>query len=252
MAAMWRLASSLLFVSSLLSLPLATAAVNERLALPSRNIIDLEISSNGNLYLLCAGFPHMVILHPDSSVTELDLNQVSVPGGMCLVDQWGFFVSDALSGRILRFGSSGELLAEFDSPGRPGDVVLAGLELWYYSRDEGTVRSAGSSEVVIFTVPSPGEGSLSYSESTFLFSGSEGTWLFGTGEKPVRISSGTSAAITRRSVLILDEAEGLLTVLNGDTLASFEQGSFNRISCSPNGGTVVLWSRNGSTALVIR
>ncbi len=249
---MWRLASSLLCASSLLSSPVATAAVNERLALPSGDIIDLEISSNGRLYLLRAGFPHMIVLHPDSTVTKLDLDQVSVPGGMCLAGEWGFFVSDALSGRILRFGPAGEMLEEFDSPGRPGDVVQDGLELWYYSRDGGVVRSVGSSEVVIFTVPSPGEGSLSVSEGSFLFSGSDGAWLFRTGEEAVRISAGASAYITWSGVLLLDEDEGLLTSLHGDTLATFERGSFNRISSSPDGSTVVLWRRNGSTALVLR
>jgi hypothetical protein len=249
---MWRLASSLLCASSLLSPPAAPAAVIESTELPPGEIVDLEVTSGGSLYILRADIPHMAILSPDGGLTELDLDRIAVPGGMCLVDEWGFFVSDALDGTIVRFDESGEVLDEFDAPGRPGDVVRDGLELWYLSRDEGAVRSPGDPGVVLFNLPSPESGSLSVSGGRFLLSGTGVAWIFGAGVPAVPVDTGGPAVITRYGVLVLDPGTGLVTSLAGDTLASCGGGEWDRIAASPGGGTIVLWRRSGPSALVIR
>jgi hypothetical protein len=222
------------------------------LDLPPGDIVDVEVSPGGTIYLLRTGLPHLVAIEPDGSEEETDLERIRVPGGMCLVDDWGFFVSDALSGTIVRFSDSGEFLEEFPAPGRPGDLVRDGLDLWYVSREQGTVRSVGEPGVVVFTLPGAGEGTLGVSEGSFLYSTPAGAWSFGTGEPAVPVPAGAPAAISRRGIVVLDRDSGLLTTAAGDSLAHIPSAGYDRISSSPEGGTIVLWSRSESSALVIR
>jgi len=256
---MWRLASSLLYVSPFLPAIPAQAEVTGVFDLPVEEAIDLEISVDGTLFILSPGIPHLYMLAPDGDTSALDLSEITVPGGMCLVDERDFYVSDALSGTIFRFGSSGEVLEELPAPGRPGDVVMEGLSLWYVARNEGSVRAPGVQGSVpgvvqgieLFPIPASCEGTLSASAQEVLYSCEGGSWLLSPGEEPVLVADSLRATIARGGIIILDSAEGYAFSAVGDTLAAFEPERWNRISSSPDGGTVILWSRGEPGALVL-
>jgi len=248
---MWRLASSLLYVSPFLPAIPCQAEVTGAFDLPVEEAIDLEISVDGTLFILNPGIPHLFMLAPDGSTSALDLSEVSVPGGMCLMDEHDFYVSDALSGTIFRFGSSGEVLEELPAPGRPGDVVLEGLSLWYVARNEGSVRAPGVQGVELFSIPASCEGTLSASAQKVLYSCEGGSWLLSPGEDPVLVTNAPRATISRGGIIILDTVDGYVFSAVGDTLAVFEPERWNRISSSPDGGTVILWSRGEPGTLVL-
>ncbi|MCK5115615.1 MAG: hypothetical protein KAR44_03385 [Candidatus Aegiribacteria sp.] len=222
----------------------------EYIAVPGR-IIDAEINGAGDIYILLPGQPHLRIIHAGGSISEFDLSDVLLPGGMCIDEQWGWFVTDELTDMVYRYDNSGEPADSWDSRGMPGDICLSGLSVLYVSRASGTITSLEEPDDILARLTGSGEGQLSGSGSRAVYS----------CENESLIIRNYSATESLPSAGIWVTAGGELMVLqdscvqggSGNVLWRLpEAGEFSRISFSVNRNQCLLWSPGEGRILVLR
>jgi len=204
--------------------------------------IDAGIDGAGAVYLLYRGFPRLTILH-DGAAVELDLPEVAVPGGICVLEGGQPLVSDRAGNRVLRYSEEGELLEVLEAPGSPGDVAAVGLEVWYVSREDCLIRAAGDGRVVF----RPPEGCRPDSpEEMRVYGGASGgavaagsVWRLSPGRRPRMVFDGCldAAMAAGRAVLLVDSSTAVL--LPADTLSL--PATAGRAAGSPSGG-LLFWS----------
>jgi hypothetical protein len=201
------------------------------------------MDGGGAVYMLYRGFPRLLILD-SGEVRDLDLPEVAVPGGLCVLEGGQVLVSDRTAGLVLRYSDEGEVLEVLEAPGSPGDVAAVGLEVWYVSREECVVRSAGDGRVVF----RPPEGCRPASADLMrVFGGGEGgvltdgaAWSLPPGRRP-RLLCGDCLDVAMAGgepVLLLDSTTA---AAGGDTVALPRPAG--RLAGSPSGRFMV-WSES--------
>jgi len=216
-----------------------------------RGIIDAEINGAGDIYLLLPGLPHLRIVAADGSLTEYDLSDVLLPGGMCIDERWGWFVTDELLNKVYRFDSSGEPTDSWDSSGMPGDICRSGLSVLYVSRARGAVTSLEEPDIDLLKLTGSGDGQLSASGSCAVYSSENESMLFRNYSTPESLPSAGIWAVAGRELMVLQDS----CVLDSTGAILFqlpEAGEFSRISCSVNGLHCLLWSPERGRILVLR
>ncbi len=212
-------------------------------------LIDAHVNDSGDVFLLMRGLPHLMIVHSDGSTAEFDLDDIIIPGGMCVDRGWGWFVTGEVTDRVYRYHSSGELIDSWDSAGLPGDIALAGLSVLYVSRAAGTVRSLYDPDAEIAELNGSGDGQLTSLGSGAVYSGPDGSMTLGEFRQPEPLPDvGTWAAFGNRPVVLLDSC-----VCRGDgtELLRLPAGSrFSRFSFSDGGSRCLLWTPGEDRVLV--
>lgn len=213
------------------------------------DLVDLEIDARGTLYLLHAGLPHLAVLPAGGTVTWIDLDPVVLAGGLCLDGIRGGCVSDAVQGRIYRFDGSWLPVDSLDAPGRPGDLCLYGLSVLYVSRTSGTVSAAGGDDPPVLRLDGTGDGSLSASGTVAVYSDGGESFALSPAEAPLRLESGAVWAAAGDSTLSLSGDS--LHLRTGPIVVGGEIRPA-RLSCSPDGRAIALWTPGGGEVLVLR
>ncbi len=214
-------------------------------------IIDAEINGAGDIYVLLPGLPHLRVYEAGDSLSEYDLSDVLLPGGMCIDERWGWFVTDELRGMVYRYDNSGELTDFWASRGMPGDICLSGLSVLYVSRASGTVTSLEEPDDILLRLAGSGDGQLSGSGSCAVYSCENESLLFRYYSAPESLPSAGIWVIAGRELMVLQDS----CVLDGSGSVLFrlpETGEFSRISCSVNGNHCLLWSPGEGRILVLR
>lgn len=200
---------------------------------PPGNYTDLEIAGDGSIWILPEGRPELVCLHPSGTVTRHFLEGISLPAGLALDGTGGVLVSDASGGTITVYSSRIQPVSTAAVQGTPGDVVLAGMSVWYLDTERGAVLDTGG---LLIARDVPDRGRLFFSRGRGLLTG-EGVILVNRGQEPVLLSSTGDGCIAGDLVLLLRDS--VLVTSDGDTLLC--PVLHPRVSASPDGGTVVLW-----------
>ncbi len=213
-------------------------------------IIDAEIDMEGNVHILLPGLPHLLVYHPDETVTEFDLPDVMLPGGFCVDERWGWFVSDELSGRIFHIDIAGETAEFTDSRSRPGDICMAGFAILYISIADGVICSMNEPADILVRLDGSGCGQLSASGNLAVYSSNTESYLLDQYSTPERLPEGVWALSADE--LIVLKSESILSD-NGEEVFMIPEGEeFRRVSCSPDGKRYVLWSPGRGEVLILR
>lgn len=214
-------------------------------------IIDAEINGAGDIYVLLPGLPHLRVYSPDGSVSEFDLSDVLLPGGMCIDERWGWFVTDELSDTVYRYDNTGEPADSWDSRGIPGDICLWGLSALYVSRASGTVISLEEPDAVLLRLTGSGDGQLSASGSCAVYSCESESLVLENYSAPESLPSAGIWVIAGGELMVLQDSCVLDN--SGSVLFRLPQaGEFSRISCSVNFNQCLLWSPGEGRILVRR
>ena len=217
----------------------------------SGGIIDVEINGEGDVYILLPGIPHLRVYRADGSISEYDLSDVLLPGGMCLDERWGWFVTDELTDMIYRYDNSGEPADSWSSRGMPGDICLSGLSVLYVSQAGGTVTFLEEPDDILVRLSGSGEGQLSASGIEAVYSCENESMLFWNYSVPESLPSAGIWVIAGGELLVLQDS----CVFDGSRSVLFrlpEAGEFSRISCSVNSNHCLLWSPGEGRILVLR
>ncbi|MCK4671202.1 MAG: hypothetical protein KAT47_01580 [Candidatus Aegiribacteria sp.] len=214
-------------------------------------IIEAEIDMEGNVHILLPGLPHLLVYHPDETVTEFDLQDVMLPGGFCVDERWGWYVSDELSGRIFHIDVAGETAEFTDSRGRPGDICIAGFAVLYISRADGVICSMKEPADILVRLDGSGSGQLSASGNLAVYSSDTESYLLDQYSTPERLPEQGVWALSADELIVL-KSDSILSV-NGEEVFMIPEGEeFRRISCSPDGNRYVLWSPGRGEVLILR
>lgn len=248
-------------IFSLLLAVISTLPVSETTVEPSYTvdryitvpigIIDAEINGAGEIYLLLPGLPHLRIYSNDGTVSEYDLSDVILPGGICIDERWGWFVTGELTDMVYRYDNSGELTDSWDSRSLPGDICLSGLSVLYVSRTNGTISSLDEPDDILVRLSGSCEGQLSASGRKAVYSSENESFLFGNFAAPEPLPETGIWTISGEELLVLQDS----CVLNGSGNILFqlpESGEFSRICCSSNGYHCLLWSPEEGRILVLQ
>ncbi|NOQ22954.1 MAG: hypothetical protein GQ565_09965 [Candidatus Aegiribacteria sp.] len=240
---------------------LSTLPVSESAAeLPGRDveyitvsdgIIDAEINAAGDVYVLLPGLPHLRVYEAGDSLSEYDLSEVLLPGGMCIDERWGWFVTDELRDMVYRYDNSGELADSRASRSMPGDICLRGLSVLYVSRGSGTVTSLEEPDAVLCRLAGSGDGQLSASGSCAVYSCENESLFLRNYSVPEPLPPAGTWVVAGRELMVLQDS----CVLDGSGAVLFrlpQIGEFSRISCSVNGNHCLLWSPGKGRILVLR
>jgi len=222
----------------------------EYITVPS-GIIDAEINGAGDIYVLLPGQPHLRIYYSGGSISEYDLSDVLLPGGMCIDERWGWFVTDELTDMVYRYDNSGEPAESWGSRGMPGDICLSGLSVLYVSRASGTVTSLEESDDILVRLSGSGDGQLSASGSCAVYSCENESLIFRNYSAPELLSSAGIWVTAGGELMVLQDS----CVRGGSGTVLFrlpEAGEFSRISCSVNRNQCLLWSPGEGRILVLR
>jgi hypothetical protein len=214
-------------------------------------IIDAEINGAGDIYILLPGLPHLRIYSNDGTVSEYDLSDVILPGGMCIDERWGWFVTGELTDMVYRYDNAGELTDSWDSRGLPGDICLSGLSVLYVSRTSGTVSSLDEPDDILVRLDGSCEGQLSASGREAVYSSENESLLFGNFTAPEPLSGTGIWTVAGEELLVLQDS----CVLDGSGNILFrlpQCGEFSRICCSLNGNHCLLWSPGEGRILVLQ
>ena len=215
------------------------------------DLVDVELDMEGNLYFLRSGTPHLEVHSREGDVTRFDLPQVMLPGGLCLEDRWGWWVSDSMDGMSYRYDASGTVVDSLYTPDRPGDICELGLSLLYVSRDRGAVMDARQpvGDRSLLRLSGACLGQLSASNDGAVYSDGSESFMVPVLGEPTRLpGAGT-----------WDLVYGVPVLLRGDSLLTDSwklevpgASSFTRLSSSPGGRFMVLWIPGGEEVLVSR
>ncbi|MCD4701717.1 MAG: hypothetical protein K8S24_07655 [Candidatus Aegiribacteria sp.] len=214
-------------------------------------IIDAEINGAGDIYVLLPGLPHLRIYGAGGSVSEYDLSDVLLPGGICIDERWGWFVTGELTNMVYRYDNSGELTDFWDSRGMPGDICIQGLSVLYVSRASGTVTSLDEPDDILLRLNDSGNGQLSASGNEAVYSSENESHIFADYSAPEPLPSAGTWTFAGRELIVLQDS----CVLDGSGAVLFElpqPGEFSRISCSVNGNHCLLWTPGEGRILVLR
>lgn len=216
-----------------------------------RGLIDAHVNDSGDVFLLMRGLPHLMIVYSDGSTSEFDLEDIVIPGGMCVDRGWGWFVTGEVTDRVYRYHRSGELMASWESEGFPGDIALAGLSILYVSRADGTVRSLYDPDTELAEVDGSGDGQLTSLGSGAVYSGPDGSMVLGEFRIPEPLPAvGTWAAFGNRPVVLRDSC---VCQRDGTELMRLPAGNrFSRFSFSDTGSRCLLWTPGEDRVLVAR
>jgi hypothetical protein len=242
-----RALATILSAAALVALP-ADSLRTLRLDLPeSGSPLDAGVDGAGNVVLLYPGYPRVVRLE-EGEATELDLSETVRPGGLCVLEGGQLLVSDRAEGLIRRYDGEGALLEVMEAPGSPGDLAMVGLEVWYLSRDDCVVRTAGPGGRVVFRPPRGCRVRLS-GGSLAGTACHQGAWLLRPGEAPEPIAARCldAAMCGGGPVVLLDSLTAYLPPADTLRLAV----PVSRAAGSP-GGWLLLWSPASGTALLAR
>ncbi|RKZ06605.1 hypothetical protein DRQ25_13550 [Candidatus Fermentibacteria bacterium] len=214
-------------------------------------IIDAEINGDGDIYVLLPGLPHLRVYEADGSLSEYDLPDVLLPGGMCIDERWGWFVTDELRDTVYRYDNTGEPADIWSSRGMPGDICLSGLSVLYVSKASGTVTSLEEPDDILLRLTGSGEGQLTASGSEAVYSCENESLLFRNYTVPESLPSAGIWVAAGGELIVLQDS----CVLGGSGSVLFrlpEAGEFSRISCSVNSNHCLLWSPGRGRILVLR
>lgn len=215
------------------------------------NLIDAHVNDSGDVFLLMRGLPHLMIVHPDGSSSEFDLEEIIIPGGMCVDRGWGWFVTGEVTDMVYRYHRTGELMDSWESAGLPGDIALAGLSVLYVSREDGTVRSLHDPDAEIAGLEGSADGQLTSLGNGAVYSGPEGSIMLGEFRIPETLpDAGTWAAFVNRPVVLRDSC---VCHMDGTELLRLPSGSlFSRFSFSDAGSRCLLWTPGEDRVLVAK
>jgi len=211
-------------------------------------IINAEINRAGDIYILLPGLPHLRVYFAGDSISEYDLPEVLLPGGMCIDERWGWFVTDELRDMVYRYDDSGELTDSWASRGMPGDICLSGLSVLYVSRVSGTVTSIEEPDDILVRLTGSGDGQLSGSGREAVYSSQNESLLLGNYSAPEQLPSAGIWVVAGRELIVLQDS----CVLDSSGSVLFRlprAGEFSRISCS--GNHCLLWSPGKGRILVL-
>jgi hypothetical protein len=179
------------------------------------------------------------------------LTDVIIPGGFCVDERWGWFVSDELSGRIFHIDIAGETAEFTDSRGRPGDICMAGFAVLYISRADGVICSMKEPADILVRLDGSGRGQLSASGNLAVYSSDTESYLLDQYSTPERLPGQGVWALSADELMVL-KSDSILSV-NGEELFLIpEREEFRRISCSSDGNRYVLWSPGRGEVLILR
>lgn len=213
-------------------------------------IIDVEINGAGDIYVLLPGLPHLCVYETGGSLSEYDLSDVLLPGGMCIDERWGWFVTCEITDMVYSYDNSGEITDFWDSRGMPGDICIMGLSVLYVSRASGTVTSLDEPDDILLRLSGSGDGQLSVSGNEAIYSDRNESYIFTNYSTPEPLPSSGTWGIAGRELMVLQDS----CVLDGSGSLLFrlpEPGEFSRISCSVNGNHCLLWSPGKGRILVL-
>lgn len=213
-------------------------------------IIDAEINANGDIYVLLPGLPHLLIYAAGGSVSEYDLSDVLLPGGMCIDERWGWFVTGELTDMVYHYDDSGELTDSWDSRRMPGDICIRGLSVLYVSRASGTITSLGEPDDILVRLNDSGDGQLSASRTEVVYSGENESHILSDFSAPLSLPRAGTWTVAGRELMVLQDS----CVLDGSGSVLFklpQPGEFSRISCSDNGNHCLLWTPGKGRILVL-
>ena len=214
-------------------------------------IIDAEIDMEGNVHILLPGLPHLIVYHSDETVTEYDLPEILLPGGFCVDERWGWYVSDEISGGVFHIDVAGETAEIVDSRGRPGDICMAGFAILYVSKAEGTICSMKEPADILVRLEGSGNGQLSASGNLAVYSSDTESYLLNQYSTPDRLPDPGAWLISADELMVL-RSDSILSVYGEEIFPIPGGGGFRRISCSPDGNRYVLWSPGRGEVLILR
>ncbi len=217
------------------------------------DLVDVEIGQDGSVHMLFSGLPHLLALYPGGGSLSLDLTEVALPGGFCMDGAWGWLVTDQLGGRAVRFGPDGEVLDSLGAPGRPGDICLSGLTPVYVDRASGRLRTAGAEREALARLSGDGMGQLTASGGTVVYSdGTESLLVEPLAGSAPLAPAGTWAIVPEGPLVLRGDTllalSGPVSVLP-DSLLSRDP---HRLSSSPDGSVMAVWSPGEGEVLVLR
>lgn len=213
-------------------------------------VIDVEINGIGDIYVLLPGLPHLYIHSAAGDISEYDLTDVLLPGGMCVDERWGWFVTGELTDMVYRYDNSGELTDFWDSRGMPGDICLSGLSVLYISRASGIVTSLYEQDGILARLDGSGSGQLSASGNEAVYSCGNESLIFRNYSIPEPLPSTGIWAVAGRELIVLQDS----CVLDRSGAVLFRlprTGEFSRISSSTDGNHCLLWSPGEGRILVL-
>ncbi|MBN1433187.1 hypothetical protein JW921_00390 [Candidatus Fermentibacterales bacterium] len=232
-------ARSLWFASLLLSAALAPGGPPAPIFEAGSPIVDVCWSPDEErLFLLCANLPHLVIVSEGEMTGSADLMEVPVPGGMARIPGGGYYVSDPVGDRILRYDSEGGLLEEIPLDGRPTAIALQGIGLWCLLADQGMVVDAELPDFGLVDLEPCRIGRLACWRGSGLACCDGAAWLFSPGEPPEKVHSGgavDAASWARGFVLLLEGEESQLLFLPQDSLVGTGISGLSGVAVSPSG-----------------
>ncbi len=241
-------ALSVLYVSETAS-PLPDS--DERYLTVPDGIIDAEINGAGDIYVLLPGLPHLRIYAAGGSISEYDLSDVLLPGGMCIDERWGWFITGELTDMVYLYDNAGELTDFWDSRGMPGDICLRGLSVLYVSRASGTITLIDEPDDILVRLNGSGNGQLTASGNEAVYSSGNESLLLRNYSTPESLPDAGTWTVAGRGMMVLQDS----CVLDGSGAVLFqlpEPGEFSRISCSANGNHCLLWTPGKGRILVLR
>ncbi len=245
-----RLFLSLLLVALQPALSFAAFHDLRYIELPG-DLVDAEINSAGDVFLLMRGLPHLVILSADGSTTEYDLGEIVLPGGMCVDQTWGWYATGEVTDMVYRYDRNGVLMDSWEAGRLPGDISIAGLSVLYVSRAEGRIRSLRDPDAEVAALQGSGEGQLTPFGNRFVYSAPDESMVLGEFHAPQPLpSSGTWSSEGETLVVLLDSC--LCTRDGMELLRLPAEHEFSRVSFSSGGGYCLLWSPGEERAMVLR
>lgn len=214
-------------------------------------IIDAEINGAGDIYILLPGLPHLRIYSADGDIIEYDLSDILLPGGMCIDERWGWYVTGEISNKVYHFDNAGELTDYWDSRGLPGDICLSGFSIMYVSRAEGAISRLDESTDILVRLNGAGDGQLTGSGREAVYSDADESILFGDYSPPEQLPRIGAWAIAGEELLVLNDS--CVCSSNGSLRFQLPQyGEFSRIGCSKSGNHCLLWSPGEGRILVLQ
>jgi hypothetical protein len=222
-----------------------------RYIIASDAVIDVEVSINGDIYVLLPGLPHLAVYSADGSTSFFDLSEVLLPGGFFIDERWGWFVTGELTDIVCRYDIHGELAELFDSEGMPGDICLRGLSVLYVSRASGTINSLYQSDDAVAWLSGSGDGQLSSSGNEAVYSCRDESLLLRGYSVPESLPGRGTWTLAGRELMVLQDS--CILDRNGTVIFDLpEIAEFTRISCSKDGNHCLLWSPGEGRILVLK
>ncbi|NLP05008.1 hypothetical protein GX411_03520 [Candidatus Fermentibacteria bacterium] len=211
--------------------------------------MDAASGRSGVFAVLSFSIPRVLLLSSaGETLGSFDAPEAGSPGGIAVLEDGSFCISDRMAGVTWLYGPHGECTGSVPTPGGPTALAWAGPDLWYLSSDENAVFAAGTDHSPLAR---PGFTAIGLTAS-----GRRGV-CSGTGRCALfEASFGVTAVFEGRDA---DFAGGALLVLCGDSLAPAGGGpavaaglsEWERFACSAD-STILLYNPGSSEVLLLR